>query len=405
MSNTNLTSNKLYSISNDKSKNVSIDYESIILKYLDTTVTISSQNGLTTTNSEGLDINCDLNLNDNDITHVGDITCHILNYDILNPPIGDGLTGPTGCTGPIGISLTGPTGITGPIGPTGSMGNSFTGPTGIIGPTGSTGPTGIATQNLSQTLALGNNAGSTGINMNGKNIYNVNAISSSNGSDLTIDSTNANIFLTTNGGNISLDTNGGSNSITGGNVEITSTDGGTQISAPSDSVNIITPQSTWFNKINELTGDGDIYCSNINSQPGGYDITIGSSNQVNINSSDNVNINTGVNLIVNSNDSIILNSNGERDGTITLNAQNSTINEIAQFVSLKDGSMLHEILLDMRNNIEESPRITLTDGRTRNKILLDMRSHIDSAPRITLEHRRSQAIIYKDVGVFSKEKD
>jgi hypothetical protein len=33
MSNTNLTSNKLNSISNDKSKNVSIDYESIILKY------------------------------------------------------------------------------------------------------------------------------------------------------------------------------------------------------------------------------------------------------------------------------------------------------------------------------------------------------------------------------------
>jgi hypothetical protein len=179
-------------------------------------------------------------------------------------------------TGPTGNNFTGPTGSTGP-----------TGPTGITGPTGSTGPTGIATQNLSQTLALGNNAGSTGINMNGKNIYNVNAISSSNGSDLTIDSTNANIFLTTNG-------------------------------------------------------------------------------------------------------------NGERDGTITLNAQNSTINEIAQFVSLKDGSTRNEILLDMRNNIEESPRITLTDGSTGNKILLDMRSNIDSTPRITLEHRESQAIIYKD---------
>jgi hypothetical protein len=53
---------------------------------------------------------------------------------------------------------------------------------------GPTGPTGAASQNLSQVLAIGNNAGSTGINMNG------NPITTSTG-NLTLSSTNGNVIL------------------------------------------------------------------------------------------------------------------------------------------------------------------------------------------------------------------
>jgi hypothetical protein len=52
----------------------------------------------------------------------------------------------------------------------------FTGPTGVTGQTGPTGYTGPA-QNLAQTLAIGNNAGPTGINMNQQPITNVPTIS------------------------------------------------------------------------------------------------------------------------------------------------------------------------------------------------------------------------------------
>ena len=110
-----------------------------------------------------------------------------------------GYTGYTGCTGPAGVGTgatgytgyTGYTGFTGPAGvSTGATGytgyTGYTGPagvgTGATGYTGYTGPTGI--QNLAQTLAIGNNAGATGIDMNQQTISNVPNITST--TNLTI---------------------------------------------------------------------------------------------------------------------------------------------------------------------------------------------------------------------------
>ena len=110
---TNLSTNSVNAINNDNTKSVKIDYNSISLNYLTTTVEISSETGLTTTNNEGLDVNCILNLNDNNITHVNkiicndiscnDISCDTLYYNHLVPPI-TGITGPTGNNGQNGSS-------------------------------------------------------------------------------------------------------------------------------------------------------------------------------------------------------------------------------------------------------------------------------------------------------------
>ena len=81
-------------------------------------------------------------------------------------PIGlTGSTGPTGAQGIQGVTgPTGPIGPTGATGPTGAQGiQGVTGPTGPIGLTGATGATGIATQNLFQTLTIGNDASGVGI--------------------------------------------------------------------------------------------------------------------------------------------------------------------------------------------------------------------------------------------------
>ena len=117
-----------------------------------------------------------------------------------------GCTGPTGAQGPTGAasSVTGPTGAASSVtGPTGAA-SSVTGPTGSQGPTGSEGPTGLegatgptgpassvtgptgsgSNQNLAQTLAIGNIAGTTGINMNNT------AITTSTG-NLALSSTNS----------------------------------------------------------------------------------------------------------------------------------------------------------------------------------------------------------------------
>ena len=65
----------------------------------------------------------------------------------------------------------------------------YTGPTGDIGytgPTGDTGPTGPSlSQNLANVLSVGNNAGTTGIDMNSQNITNANSIGCDIGSTST----------------------------------------------------------------------------------------------------------------------------------------------------------------------------------------------------------------------------
>ncbi len=90
--------------------------------------------------------------------------------------------GPTGATGPMGD--TGATGPIGPIGPRGIQGErGFQGDTGATGPMGATGATGpmgpagaTGTQTLTQTLALGNSAGTYNINMNQNQVQNVKAM-------------------------------------------------------------------------------------------------------------------------------------------------------------------------------------------------------------------------------------
>lgn len=94
-----------------------------------------------------------------------------------------------------GDNVTGPAGVghTGPTGPTGHAG--VTGPAGAIG---ATGPAGVGTtvpgasQTLSQTLALNNSAGSTGINMNNQPITNCELISPSISNNFSVISINTN---------------------------------------------------------------------------------------------------------------------------------------------------------------------------------------------------------------------
>ncbi|MFH0865452.1 MAG: tail fiber domain-containing protein [Bacteroidota bacterium] len=97
----------------------------------------------------------------------------------------NGATGGNGATGPAGVTgANGTNGATGAAGPTGTAGAN--GATGAAGATGATGPTGTASQTLTQTLALGNSAGTYNINMNGMSITNANIFS--------LGSSNANYF-------------------------------------------------------------------------------------------------------------------------------------------------------------------------------------------------------------------
>ena len=141
------------------------------------------------------------------------------------------LTLPGGPTGPYNLSYAtmvfNPTGASGPQDITGikAIGNaSFNyGTTGqyLISngpnstftwgtPTGTTGPTGQ--QNLAQTLAIGNNAGTTGINMNQQTISNVPTITSTTNIDLTPATsirTDSNITTLSTFGGSKIDFNGG----------------------------------------------------------------------------------------------------------------------------------------------------------------------------------------------------
>jgi hypothetical protein len=94
----------------------------------------------------------------------------------IGPTGPQGIQGDTGPTGPQGIQgptgATGPQGIQGDTGPTGPQG--IQGDTGPTGPQGDIGPTGPApVQSLSQTLSVGNSAGSFNIDMSQNDILNV----------------------------------------------------------------------------------------------------------------------------------------------------------------------------------------------------------------------------------------
>ena len=98
-----------------------------------------------------------------------------------------------------------------------------TGPTGPTGQIGFTGPTG--NQNLAQTLAIGNIAGATGINMNNQNITNVlNIVGPTGvGQDLNISSSN----------NITISATGSSGT---GDINITAKNRATLTANPSQAV-------------------------------------------------------------------------------------------------------------------------------------------------------------------------
>ena len=93
-----------------------------------------------------------------------------------------GPQGPQGNTGPQGPQgNTGPQGPQGNTGPQGPQGN--TGPQGPQGPEGPPGPS----NNLSQTLAVGNSAGTYNINMNAREVQNAMKLQLSSSNDATLD--------------------------------------------------------------------------------------------------------------------------------------------------------------------------------------------------------------------------
>jgi len=121
--------------------------------------------------------------------------------------------------------------------------------------------------------------------------------------------------------------------------------------------------------------------NSLNGPTGGYDLTIGSSNQITMNSYDNVNIYPGVNFYVNSNDSIILNGNGGSADVLSLNAANSNISQTTQYVRLRDGVNDEEISLDMGTNTDQIPRVIITHRGQISQIYNDDSLNIESDQR------------------------
>jgi len=159
------------------------------------------------------------------------------------------------------------------------------------------------------------------LNMNSHNIRNVDTITTNyspdtpiyldygNGGGFTISSAQGSTTIVSNNngvldinstGSISSTATSASNTITGSNVGIYSTTGGVEISAVADSVNIITPQTTWFNLTTELTGDGSITLTNVNSVA---DLTLqtGGTGVLSINAGDNIQTTCGENYFIQTN--------------------------------------------------------------------------------------------------------
>ena len=235
-------------------------------------VGISASTGLTTTLSTGLDVNCDFNMNDNNITNLNEISG---TTDLT-------ITGSDIYTNCQGLQFDAGTYI------------NLTTNTGNITTT-SAGDTQINSDNT--TITAVNSLNLNGINIGINATDNVNIVAGEDNMSLTAKD---NITLTSTEGSIIMNSTIGSNTITASNVEITSTVGGTQISAPNDSVNIITPQKTYFNLTTELTGDGEINLAAIKS-PGDLSIQTGGTDVLSLTSGDNTQVNCGENFTVQTN--------------------------------------------------------------------------------------------------------
>jgi len=159
--------------------------------------------------------------------------------------------------------------------------------------------------------------------------------------DLKLDVNNASIveltpsLLSLEGESVSLTATTSSNTITGGNVGIYSTTGGVEISAVADSVNVITPQTTWFNLTTELTGDGSITCSNINAPPT-LPLTIATDDILYLNSGNNTQINAVSSFTATAGDNIILTATND---AMTLSADDDvTISSVSKGILINAGT-------------------------------------------------------------------
>jgi hypothetical protein len=158
-------------------------------------------------------------------------------------------------------------------------------------------------------------------------------------------------------------------------------DASSNISATIAWTGIGTTNPTGFDIISTINMNGnDINNINsLNSPIGGYDLTIGSSNQITMNSTDNTNINSSVSIRVTANESInltaitedmrltsgqqmVLTANFGESGNpaLDIHAPNAYIQQTTQAVSLTDGVNDTEILLDMGTASYQIPTITLS---------------------------------------------
>ena len=114
---------------------------------------------------------------------------------------------------------------------------------------------------------------------------------------------------------------------------------------------IITDKPTGFDILSPLNMNSNNIdnVNSLNSTAGGYDLTIGSSNQVIVNSTDNIALNSGVNIF-----------------------------ETAQIVRLRDGINDEEIVLDMGTNTDQIPRIVINHRNQISQIYNDDNLNIES---------------------------
>ena len=234
------------------------------------------------------------------------------------------------------------------VGTQGPTGN--TGPTGITGSIGPTGPTGIAIQSLAQTLLIGNSAGSTGINMNGNNINNVNFINGTQNSNLTMGVTGNSSNVNINGGDkISLIAYGNS----GDNIYLNATNGNTTFSS-----------------------------ANTTLMAAAGEVIINSNNE-------NITLNAYTRgILLNGGDGTLY---GLDSNNITLTTQDGTLS----------GGHIGNIKLNSAGSIlETSQLVSLVDGINTTHINLDMRTLIDQVPTIEFEKDSLFAFIYKNNDMY-----
>jgi hypothetical protein len=298
--------------------------------------------------------------------------------------------------------------------------NIPSGPTGATGPQGNTGATGpTGTQTLAQTLILGNSAGISDINMSSHSITSILSEKFSGGIDISDGATDAQILSNNSGqltlqcsNDLKLNVNNASIveltpstlTLTGKTVNMNSTNGNPMTLTSDDILYLNSFNNTQINAVSSFTataGDNIILTATNDamSLTADDDITI-SSNAMGVKI-------YGGSGDAGNNDIVLTTQNSTLQGQISLQSGgdvllNATSGGIVSITSADNTQINCGENFAVQTNPSTgiinltSTSCSFKDGINSSEILLDMRTNIDQVPRITLGYSGLQAIIYKD---------